>query len=218
MHYIINTKYTNEAWIRCLRKIIEEGRIINDNNKNGKIKEIMNVFISITNPLYQGKVTNDFVDLGMINWMENNFFKKKPISGWDYSYAQRLFDYNKIDQIKLVIKCLKDNPLAKSATIVLMKPGFDAKHVPCITTLDFKIRDRKLVLTSFLRSQDIYKKMYADILCLAKIQKNVADRLHVKIGSLCLDVVSAHIYEEDIKKAKEVLKKIKNENPFCFRK
>jgi len=141
--------------------------------------------------------------------MQNNFFNQEPVDNWGYSYSQRLFNYNKINQIKMVIKQLKNNPLAKSAVITLTKPGFDSRHVPCLTTLDFKIRNRKLLLTCFARSQDIYKKMYADILCLAKIQKEVADKLNTKIGALYLNIVSAHIYQGDFAKARRFLKKLK---------
>jgi len=209
--YIIKTRYPGEARIKCLKKVMEEGIFVKD-NKDGMIKEILNVVITILNPLVKDKIIKDLVQLEMIDWMQNNFFKKDSIPGWNYSYCQRLFNYNnKIDQIKTVIKRLKNNPVAKSATLTLMRPGFDSKHVPCLTTLDFKIREKKLLLTCFVRSQDVYKKMYADILCLSRIQKNVADKLKIKVGPLCINVVSAHIYKEDFKKVKAVLKQVRKQ-------
>ena len=203
--YIIKARYPRDAQIKCLRKVIEAGVFVKD--KSGDtVKEILNAFISIKNPLVRDKDIKDAAELKMIKWMRNNFFNYTALSNWGYSYGQRLFNYNKIDQVKMVIKRLRDNHAAKSATITLMMPGFDDKHTPCLTTIDFKVRERKLVLTCFARSQDVYKKMYADILCLAKIQKKVASQLKVGIGILCIHVVSAHIYKEDLKGAKEFIK------------
>lgn len=204
--HIIKARYPGEAQIRCLRKVMEAGILLKDNDS--MIKEILNVVVVIVNPLVEDKIVKDSAELKMIAWMQNNFFSQDAIVGWGYSYCQRLFNYNKIDQVKMVIGRLKDNPASKSATITLMMPGFDTLHVPCLTTVDFKIRNKKLLLTCFARSQDIYKKMYADMLCLAKIQKDVADKLNIKTGLFCLNVVSAHIYKEDFKKAKEALKNI----------
>ena len=105
-----------------------------------------------------------------------------------------------------------------SKKIIFFTDGFENRKEKFKNAVDFKIRDKKLLLACFARSQDVYKKMYADILCLAKIQKDVADKLNIKTGLFCLNVVSAHIYKEDFKKAREALKNIKeDENHLCFK-
>lgn len=197
---LIKARSICEAVIKCQRKIIKEGVFIRDNDS--VVKEFLGVSVIITNPLISQDASKTlFVDTKMYDWMQNNFFNKSPIPGWNYSYGQRLFSYNGINQTKMVIRKLTKNNFTKSATITLMKPGFDDNHVPCLTTLDFKVRNTKLVLFGFFRSQDVYKKMHADILCLARIQKIVADKIGVKIGGIYLSIASAHIYEEDLVKA-----------------
>lgn len=206
MSYIIKARYLREAQTKCLQKIIKEDITAKD-AKEGTIKEILNMVVDITNPLRWDKFVKNAVESRMIKWMQKNFFGQNIIPDWGYNYGQRLFNYNKINQIKTIINKLKTDPAAKSATITLMKPGFDLSHVPCLVGLDFKIRNGRLLLTGFFRSQDIYNKMYADLFCLAKIQKKVAGQLNIRVGILSVYIVSAHIYGKDLMKAKERIRK-----------
>ena len=82
-----------------------------------------------------------------------------------------------------------------------MNPSIDYRgHMPCIVALDFKIRNDKLLITGFFRSQDIGKKIYADILALGKIQSEVASALSTTTGEIKIFISSAHIYEQDFGK------------------
>jgi len=147
-----------------------------------------------------------FSDRGMITWMKSNFFLQEEIPEFGFSYAQRLRDYQHVDQIKAVIDRLRRNPEAKSATISLLMPVADTKHVPCITTLDFKQRGGKLHMIAFVRSQDVARKLHADILVLGEIQQEIASSLGVDPGTLTLHVASAHIYHRDLPLVEQVLK------------
>ena len=201
----IKARGIKAAVIECQRKVLKEGIFIEDNGCS--IKEVLQVSIMITNPspcssFFKAPLFNP----KMLDWMQNNFFSKRPIIDWNYSYGQRLFGYNGINQVKMIIRKLRKNPSIKSAVITLTRPGFDNNHVPCLTTIDFKIRNGNLLLICSFRSQDVFKKMYADILCLARIQKNVADELKVGIGALFLNVASAHIYKDDLAKALTLVK------------
>jgi thymidylate synthase len=211
MAYFIEEKYIGEAWISCLKIIDKKGRYVLDSK--GKIKETLNLFIGINRPWIKDRIIKKFIDKKLIGWMKGNFLKKDSIPDFEYSYGQRLFNYNKINQLNWVIKHLRKNVHSKSATITLMKPGFDSKHVPCLTTMDFKIRNEKLLIFSFLRSQDIFKKMCLDVLAIAEIQKMVAKALQVKIGPLYFFVVSAHIYKEDYNDFKKVMSFFRTKKP-----
>jgi thymidylate synthase len=54
-------------------------------------------------------------------------------------------------------------------------------RMPCIMSLDVKIRGNEVLRTGFFRSQDIGKKFYADILAFGAIQKEIANT----IGPIC---------------------------------
>ncbi len=209
MASIIESKYIGEAWIRCLAVILKEGKFARD--KGVLLKEALNIFIKIKNPLVKDRVLRQFADPVKIGWMEKNFFGKQKLSQFGYNYRQRLFEYNRTDQIKWIINKLRKNPEAKSATITLLKPGHDDKHVPCLVALDFKIRFNKLLMYCFFRSQDIYNKMYADALQLGKLQQRIAKALNKKTGFLYLNIISAHIYKEDFSAAKKILNSRNND-------
>ena len=205
MVHIIESKNIGEAWIRCMQKILRKGIFIH--GKDVPLKEIINVLIKVKDPLAKDGILKRFADPAKIKWMKKNFFGEQKLPQYGYNYQQRLFQYNGINQIRQVITILRKNPEAKSATITLTRPGYDRKHVPCLVAMDFKIRSNRLIVHSFFRSQDIYNKMYADALQIVKLQQKVARELGKRIGSLCLHVISAHIYKDDLSAAKKVLKR-----------
>ena len=138
-----------------------------------------------------------------------NFYGSKSVLNWGYCYGLRLRNYLGINQIDKVVEKLNRKPESKSATIVIMDPKVDFNgHMPCIVTLDFKIREGKLLATAFFRSQDVGKKMYADILSLGKIQKEVGEKTRTKPGKLKIFISSAHIYETEFNKVKELLQNV----------
>ena len=198
----IKERTIGSAWKKCCAKVMQEGKDFNDGEQ--KIKEITNLLVKIASPQKKDKIIEKKADSKMITWMMQNFFEKNPIEGWGYSYGQRLFEYNGIDQIESIIAKIKKKPETKAATITLMNPGNDERHAPCVCLLDFKKRNRQINLTAVFRSQDIGKKMYADAICLGRIMQEVSDRTESKPGELILHIISAHVYEADFEKAIEL--------------
>ncbi len=87
-------------------------------------------------------------------------------------------------------------------------PGED--RLTCLSLLDFKIRDNKLIMNVVYRSQNIFSSQPGNILALKNIQQNISDRLNIECGNIELVVFSAHIYEDDIESAREVLNTYSN--------
>lgn len=184
-------------WKAAAKEVYEKGADIKDGEKD--LKELLNVFITCENPMGSDVVIEHYADGKMIEWMLGNFLKQEPVLDWGYSYGTRFFNHHGIDQVANVIAKLKKNPDSKSATINLMDVEADLKHVPCICTIDFKIRNGRLNATSFFRSQDAGKKLYADIISIGKIMEMIAKEVDVPVGELSILIASLHIYEEDIK-------------------
>ena len=204
MTRVISAKSAGEAWLKVVRLVYESGGQVRDGSE--LLNEVLNVVVEVENAQTMDNTIERFSDRDMITWMKSNFFVQEEIPEFGFSYAQRLRNYHNVDQIKGVIDRLRRNPEAKSATISLLMPGADSKHVPCITTLDFKQRGRKLHLIAFVRSQDVARKLHADILVLGEIQKEVASSLGVEAGSVILHVASAHIYHKDLPFVERILK------------
>lgn len=181
------------AWAEAYKLVMKDGHAMTDGTK--PITEVMNLYISVEDPQASDKVLAALTDPEMIDWMVNkNFGGTEPVLDWGYSYGMRFRNFGGVDQVAAAIEKLKERPGSKSATITLMDPARDfTGHMPCIIALDPKIRDGKLMLTGFFRSQDIGKKFYADMMALAAIQKEIADTVGVEYGSIELLIASAHV-------------------------
>ena len=200
---VISAKTASEAWLKVVSLVYESDSQVRDGPE--LLNEVLNVVIEVEDAQAIDDTINQLCDRDMITWMRSNFFVQEEIREFGFSYAQRLRNYQNVDQIKGVVERLRKNPEAKSATISLLMPGADTRHVPCIATLDFKQRGGKLKLIAFVRSQDIARKLHADILILGELQKEVASSLGVTPGSLTLHVASAHIYHRDLAFVQRVL-------------
>jgi len=201
---IIKASKIGEAWKKSLLEIYKRGEIIDDDK--GKIKELLDFLIIVRRIEEDDPIIKEYANKEAIEWMKKNFEKTEPINNWGYSYAQRLYNFLGINQIESIVQKLKKNPVAKSATISLMLPSDDTKHIPCLVALDFKIRNKKLITTAFFRSQDIGKKIYADALVIKLLAGKIAEALSIPIGEFVFFIKSAHFYLDDLEQLKDILK------------
>lgn len=201
-----------ESWIKSCRSIFRKGDAMKDGDKN--IRELLHFVLTIKNPSFEDSIVEKYGDREMIAWMNANFFeqKKVPELSNGLSYGTRLFNYNGKNQVEWLIDRLKKKPETKSATIPMLMPNEDEGYIPCVSMLDFKIRDNKLMLVAMCRSIDFGKKAYANMLALHSVQKTIADRVGVKTGEIVMYVVSAHIYDDDYKNVRQIIRKNSNKN------
>lgn len=197
-----------EAWLKAAALVLENGNDFYDGDV--KLKEILNLFIKINDPLLIDEIVKRYGDRYMIEQLKIVLLDTKP-GDWGWSYGQRLFgDGNRyLNQIEFIVDKLKRKPETKSAAVTCLFPQEDFQkgaHIPCICLLDFKIRDGKLHMTACLRSQDIAKKMYGDAIGMGKLMEKVTKEIDVSIGNLNLAIISAHIYESDFAEIDEIIK------------
>jgi thymidylate synthase len=133
--------------------------------------------------------------------MHDNFFVEKdvPELGDAKSYAVRLFNYAGAgrDQIAWVVERLRADPVCRSATITTFQPLTDTSYIPCVSMLDFWLRDGALEVVVYAHSLDFGKKAYGNLVELARLQDHVAGELGVTRGRLVVHAKSAHIYEPE---------------------
>lgn len=201
----INCNSIGKAWFDSCKYIYKNGNAMKDEDKD--IKEILNYALTIENPGKNDPIIRKYGDKKMILWMMSNFFEDKKVPELKNadSYGTRLFNYNGKNQVQWVIDKLKKKPEAKSVTIPMIMPNNDLGYIPCVSMLDFKIRDNKLMLVAMCRSIDFGNKVYANMLALHKIQKMVGDNINVNPGPIVMYVVSAHIYKDDYKKIEAMI-------------
>lgn len=188
-----------ECWITSIKTVMENGNEFFD--EDIKIKEVLGLNIKIKNPNLEDDIILKYGDQYVIDKMLKKFSKGVIMNDRPFTYGECIYNKNGIDQFEWLIKRLEQKKESKSATICLLTEGTQSLNLPCLTTLDAKIRNDELILQFFFRSQNIFGRQYANLLALAKLQSDLAQRLSLKIGSLMGFIASAHIYEYDFEQA-----------------
>ena len=79
------------------------------------------------------------------------------------------------------------------------------KDPPCTITLQFTIRDEKLNMHVYMRSNDIVWGTPYDVFMFTTIQKVFANTLGIPIGKYYHTATSLHMYERDFEKCREYI-------------
>lgn len=198
-----------EAWLLSLKAVIAHGILIDDNKK--PIMEVVPLCIEIIHPTLPDRIIDRYGDSNYLQFLSKNFGDLSPILNWGYSYAQRLYSFKNTNQIEHVIKKLANNPFSRSATISLLDKEEDHMHIPCLTTLDFKIRNDILIINAMFRSQDVGNKIYGDAIEILKIGYNIIQTVPARKIILILTIASANIYLDDIERVRSIINAIEKD-------
>lgn len=140
------------------------------------------------------------------NWSTSNLSDirkelRKAISG------------KKLNQQKVIVEKLKSFPENKGAIAILWEPiidNFGLREVwrtPCLVVVQAMIRDKKLFLTAYFRSNDMYGGWPLNMFGLRAFQKELAAMIDRKLnlGPLTSISHSAHIYESSWQAAEKLV-------------
>lgn len=114
-----------------------------------------------------------------------------------------------VNQFEKAFELLKNDPLTRQAIISIYNPvqdTADTKDKPCANTIQFTIRDGKLNMTVFMRSNDVWLRLPNDAFNFMSIQELMAGRLGIDVGKYTYFVDSLHLYMEHIDDAKKLVK------------
>jgi len=116
------------------------------------------------------------------------------------AYGARWRNHFWFDQIKGVIKLLKENPLDRRLVINTWDPEADLGHsgvdVPCNTQLLFRVVDGELQMSVINRSNDlIWGALGANICHMTMLQELIARSAGLPMGEYYVFTQNLHIYE-----------------------
>jgi thymidylate synthase len=196
---VVEARTLGEGWLAVSRAILEDGaRATYDGQAT---REVALLTLVVAQPAPDDEVIARLGDPEWLAWMHDNFFVEKdvPELGDAKSYAVRLFNYAGAgrDQLAWVVQRLRADPESRSATITTFQPLTDTSYIPCVSMLDFWLRDGALELVVYAHSLDFGKKAYGNLVELASLQAHVAGELGVARGRLVVHAKSAHIYEPE---------------------
>jgi thymidylate synthase len=196
---VLEAPSLGEGWLLVSREILERGELASYDGS--PTRELALVTLVVERPASDDPLIVELGDPDWLDWMHRNFFVHEdvPELGQAKSYATRLFDYagSGRDQVAWVIERLRDDPEARSAAITTFQPLTDTSYIPCISLLDFWLRDGGVELVVYAHSLDLGKKAYGNLVELARLQERVAAGLDATVGRLVVHVKTAHVYEPE---------------------
>lgn len=116
------------------------------------------------------------------------------------AYGDIVFVRHGYNQLLQVIDILSTDPDSRRAVINLNVPNRHRKTCMdeiCTFNLSFYINDGKLYCTAMMRSNDFSGCMPYDVLFFTNLQRYIAWKLNVQLGSYTHFATSLHIYEKD---------------------
>ncbi len=112
--------------------------------------------------------------------------------GWQWKRNHQLYE---------VIKKLKANPNTRHAAISI----YDGKEIdqykhdtPCTYAVQFTILDKKLNMSVYMRSNDLWYGFCNDQYQFSNLQKLVADEIHLETGWYYHHAHNMHLYKDKI--------------------
>lgn len=168
-----------------------------------RLKEILAHCITIETVSIDDPVIGEYADWQRIDYTRKRYGQESGTGGYgEFIYGQ---DHERLDHI---VHKLLSNPSTKSATVNAPNTWLaNCGKPPCLTAVDFKIREGALLMTAMYRSQNVFTKQPGNLLALRDFQETIANRVDVPAGPINLFAASAHIYEPDWGCSEEILGK-----------
>jgi thymidylate synthase len=187
-----------DTWLAVLREVYNSSHTVGDDSR-----ELLHICASFTDADYDtDPVLVRFASRENIVQMRKVFFTTEA-NEFGHSYLNRIRGPQGRSDLSDVIDLLRREPLSKRAAIVLAGEGNG--NVPCINVVHFLCREQGLVATYFARGQDIFRKFYADAVCIFDMACRVADAAGVPIDRVTGIISSAHIYLADLSEVGRML-------------
>ena len=213
------------------RKLLEELLLIHKKHVKDEtqIREIIGVYERIDNP-YKGSMLNinhtqfaeavkrgafDIKDYPIkgealfdyVTSLDDEHQIYLDDDGFIYTYSERLQNYQGKNQLTDIINRLKQDMGSNRAIAVTFNPFLDNERedIPCLQLLQALVRNDKLILSVYFRSNDLYGAFPSNMMFLTYLGLRFAEELNVKFKGLDYHCSSLHIYETDLKMAKDVI-------------
>ena len=182
-------KTLKQVWYDLMSEVLTFGVIVEDYYEKLGIN-VQFGFDDIDELLLDERIKADTLE------MEKVFFSNEA-NIFNHSYSKTILTPypSNNSPIDAICKLLKNNISSRKAVLIFAPYG--EEKVPCITSIQFVVRQNVLYVFYTSRSQDIYRKFPCDAICIASYAKQVAQKLNLGLGHISANIVSPHIYIEN---------------------
>ena len=124
-----------------------------------------------------------------------------------YTYSERLQNYQGRNQLIDIVERLKQDMGSNRAVAVTFNPFIDNERadIPCLQLIQALVRNDKLILSVYFRSNDLYGAFPSNMMFLTYLGMKIADELGVQFDYIDYHCSSLHIYETDYQQALKVI-------------
>lgn len=222
----INKVTVNSAYKKLCNDILDFGHTMETRNVRGNTKELCNYMMKIddldceyvslltggTNLTYLAaellwywSARNDLKFIGKFSNMWDKVTDDGETANSAYGYIlQKKHGFNQIEKI---IELLKVDPYSRRAVININVPNenvINTKDEMCTICMNYQIRNNKLHCTCVMRSNDLNYGLRNDIAYFIYLQKYIASKLGVAVGTYTHFAMSIHFYDRDFDFVKKV--------------
>lgn len=190
-----------EAWIKAMKIIMSKGVDVMDDDQ--RLREICNFCMTISHINDNDQILQQYADKKRIALMKEKYATCGLVGDYKVDYGSRVFNNHGINQLEWATKRIINKPETKSATFSLHEPG--ENMLPCLSLLDFKLRNGFVNMTAVYRSQNTFWSMPGNMLALNQMQEDVSRGAGCVTGKVELVVASAHIYQKDFETVEHIL-------------
>ena len=127
--------------------------------------------------------------------------------GFIYTYSERLQNYQGRNQLKDIVNRLKQDMGSNRAVAVTFNPFIDNERadIPCLQLIQALVRNDKLILSVYFRSNDLYGAFPSNMMFLTYLGMKIANELGVQFDYIDYHCSSLHVYETDYQQALKVI-------------
>ncbi len=208
----IRRDYIGDSWIDILKVLHRFGHQIP--GMYGNVKLVHNICVVIEKEDPDGPKFYDFLNFkkdALEKYIEGFFDKDKRDE--PYTYGERLFDWDGLDQVAIMTEKLQRFPYDRGALAVLWKPHKDnfppekshiqkngqtkGWRVPCLVMVAGQCLGDSFNMTAFFRSNDMFGAWPLNAFALRTLQKQISQKIGKSLGSLTTISHVAELYEID---------------------
>jgi thymidylate synthase len=114
---------------------------------------------------------------------------------WSYSYGERI---SRDDQLNKVISLLNAHNDTRRATISLLQSNdIDLEDKPCLSLINFRIREKDLIMEAIFRSHDFILGYPINYVGLLFLGTRVACETDTRLSEITTVSLSAHYYTRE---------------------
>ena len=124
-----------------------------------------------------------------------------------YTYSERLQNYQGRNQLIDIVERLKQDMGSNRAVAVTFNPFLDNERedIPCLQLIQALVRNDKLILSVYFRSNDLYGAFPSNMMFLTYLGMKIANELGVEFDYIDYHCSSLHVYETDYQQASKVI-------------